>query len=360
MKNKIQEFIATGKEFGCLSQGESVKVSGEEEVDLKSTEDDVEALECDESETFGYGEDSESAEIESDLRRLDTAAHMERTLVKDGFTVDNHVRTYLKEIGSIPLLTADEERELAKRMADGDTDAKRRLTEANLRLVVSIAKRFVNRGMTFLDLVQEGNVGLLKAVEKFDYTRGKRFSTYATWWIRHCIIRATSEQSRTIRIPVHMVAELNKVTRASRQLLLELEREPSVEEVAERVGMTGEQVSSIMNAAREPISMDTTIDEDEDVRFGDLVPDEGAIDPLEATVQNILREDITEALKCLTKEEARVVILRYGLFDNEQQSLSAIGKVLHVSDERVRQIELKALRKLGNPGIAKCLRDYCE
>ncbi len=276
----------------------------------------------------------------------------------DSFSTDDPVRMYLKEIGKVPLLTAEEEVELAKRMSEGDEEAKRRMAEANLRLVVSIAKRYVGRGMQFLDLIQEGNLGLIKAVEKFDHTKGYKFSTYATWWIRQAITRAIADQARTIRIPVHMVETINKVIRVSRQLLQELGHDPSAEEIAKEMGMPAEKVRDILKIAQEPVSLETPIGEEEDSHLGDFIPDEDASEPSEAASFSLLKEQLMEVLDTLTPREKKVLELRFGIIDGRTRTLEEVGKEFNVTRERIRQIEAKALRKLRHPSRSKKLRDF--
>jgi len=280
--------------------------------------------------------------------------------VPEGVGIDDPVRMYLKEIGRVPLLTAEEEIDLAKRMQAGDEGAKRRLAEANLRLVVSIAKRYVGRGMLFLDLIQEGNLGLIKAVEKFDYTKGFKFSTYATWWIRQAITRAIADQARTIRIPVHMVETINKLIRVSRQLLQELGREPSPEEIANVMEIPVERVREIMKIAQEPVSLETPIGEEEDSHLGDFIPDEDAPAPSEAASFILLKEQLEEVLETLTPREEKVLRLRFGLDDGRTRTLEEVGQEFGVTRERIRQIEAKALRKLRHPSRSKKLKDYLE
>ena len=282
------------------------------------------------------------------------------TGVTKGIAVDDPVRMYLKEIGKVPLLTAEEEIELAKRMEQGDEEAKKRLCEANLRLVVSIAKRYVGRGMLFLDLIQEGNLGLIKAVDKFDYTKGYKFSTYATWWIRQAITRSIADQARTIRIPVHMVETINKLIRVSRQLLQELGREPSPEEIAEEMGLSVEKVREIQKVAQEPVSLATPIGEEEDSHLGDFIPDEDVPQPVEAAAFSMLKEQLVEVLDTLTDREQKVLKLRFGLEDGRARTLEEVGKEFEVTRERIRQIEAKALRKLRHPSRSKKLKDYLE
>lgn len=275
-------------------------------------------------------------------------------------SVDDPVRMYLKEIGRIPLLTAEEEVELAKRMAEGDEEAKRQLAEANLRLVVSIAKRYVGRGMLFLDLIQEGNLGLMKAVEKFDYTKGFKFSTYATWWIRQAITRSIADQARTIRIPVHMVETINKLVRVQRQLVQDLGRDPTPEEIAEEMDMDVERVREIQKIAQEPVSLETPIGEEEDSHLGDFIPDEDVLAPADAATFTLLKEQLSEVLETLTEREQKVLILRFGLEDGRARTLEEVGKEFDVTRERIRQIEAKALRKLRHPSRSKKLKDFLE
>lgn len=284
---------------------------------------------------------------------------LESTIPKS-IAVDDPVRMYLKEIGKVPLLTADEEIELAKRMEEGDEEAKRRLCEANLRLVVSIAKRYVGRGMLFLDLIQEGNLGLIKAVDKFDYTKGYKFSTYATWWIRQAITRSIADQARTIRIPVHMVETINKLIRVSRQLLQTYGREPTPEEIAEEMGISVDKVREIQKIAQEPVSLETPIGEEEDSHLGDFIPDEDVPAPAEAAAFSMLKEQLVEVLDTLTEREQKVLKLRFGLEDGRARTLEEVGKEFDVTRERIRQIEAKALRKLRHPSRSKKLKDYLE
>ena len=276
----------------------------------------------------------------------------------DSLTIDDPVRMYLKEIGRVPLLSPDEEVDLARRMSDGDQEAKNRMTESNLRLVVSIAKRYVGRGMQFLDLIQEGNLGLIKAVDKFDYTKGYKFSTYATWWIRQAITRAIADQARTIRIPVHMVETINKVIRVSRQLLQELGHDPTAEEIAEEMNLPVDKVRDILKIAQEPVSLETPIGEEEDSHLGDFIPDEEASEPAEAASFALLREQLDEVLDTLTPREKKVLELRFGMTDGRTRTLEEVGKEFNVTRERIRQIEAKALRKLRHPSRSKKLKDF--
>ena len=280
------------------------------------------------------------------------------TVLAEGLAIDDPVRMYLKEIGKVDLLSPDEEIELAKRMLEGDEKAKKRLAEANLRLVVSIAKRYVGRGMLFLDLIQEGNLGLIKAVEKFDYTKGYKFSTYATWWIRQAITRAIADQARTIRIPVHMVETINKVIRVSRQLLQELGHDPSPNEIAKEMSMPVDKVREILKIAQEPVSLETPIGEEEDSHLGDFIPDEGASEPSEAASFTLLKEQLMDVLSTLTPREEKVLKLRFGIEDGRTRTLEEVGKEFNVTRERIRQIEAKALRKLRHPSRSKKLKDF--
>ena len=280
--------------------------------------------------------------------------------VPDGISIEDPVRMYLKDIGKVPLLSAEEEIELAKKMEKGDEQAKKKLAEANLRLVVSIAKRYVGRGMLFLDLIQEGNLGLIKAVEKFDYTKGYKFSTYATWWIRQAITRAIADQARTIRIPVHMVETINKLIRVQRQLLQELGREPSPEEISEQMNLPVDRVREILKISQEPVSLETPIGEEEDSHLGDFIQDENVPVPAEAAAFTLLKEQLVEVLDTLTDREKKVLTLRFGLDDGKARTLEEVGREFDVTRERIRQIEAKALRKLRHPSRSRKLKDYLE
>ena len=292
-------------------------------------------------------------EEEVDMENIDLS-------VPEGVSIEDPVRMYLKEIGKVPLLSAEPEIELAKRMEEGDEDAKKELAEANLRLVVSIAKRYVGRGMLFLDLIQEGNLGLIKAVEKFDYHKGYKFSTYATWWIRQAITRAIADQARTIRIPVHMVETINKLIRVSRQLLQELGREPLPEEIAKELDMPVERVREILKISQEPVSLETPIGEEEDSHLGDFIQDDNVPVPAEAAAQTLLKEQLDEVLDTLTEREQKVLRLRFGMNDGRARTLEEVGKEFDVTRERIRQIEAKALRKLRHPSRSRKLRDYLD
>ncbi|HJB33112.1 MAG TPA: RNA polymerase sigma factor RpoD [Candidatus Blautia merdipullorum] len=294
-----------------------------------------------------------SEEDEVDMENIDLS-------VPEGVSIEDPVRMYLKEIGKVPLLTADEEISLAKRMENGDENAKKRLAEANLRLVVSIAKRYVGRGMLFLDLIQEGNLGLIKAVEKFDYRKGYKFSTYATWWIRQAITRAIADQARTIRIPVHMVETINKLIRVSRQLLQELGREPQPEEIAKEMNMSVDRVREILKISQEPVSLETPIGEEEDSHLGDFIQDDNVPVPADAAAFTLLKEQLVEVLGTLTEREQKVLRLRFGLDDGRARTLEEVGKEFNVTRERIRQIEAKALRKLRHPSRSRKLKDYLD
>jgi RNA polymerase primary sigma factor len=304
-------------------------------------------------------EEVEALEREHAVETPEEEAHGE-IAVPEGITLDDPVRMYLKEIGRVPLLSSEDEIELARRIERGDEEAKRRLAEANLRLVVSIAKKYVGRGMLFLDLIQEGNLGLIKAVEKFDYRKGYKFSTYATWWIRQAITRAIADQARTIRIPVHMVETINKLIRVSRQLLQELGREPTPEEIATQMGIPVERVRDIMKIAQEPVSLETPIGEEEDSHLGDFIEDQEAPAPAEAASFLLLKEQLEEVLETLSPREKRVLRLRFGLDDGRARTLEEVGQVFGVTRERIRQIEAKALRKLRHPSRSKKLKDYLD
>ena len=309
-------------------------------------------------------DDSLMLDDDAELDKLDDEEEIELDKidlsVPEGVSIEDPVRMYLKEIGKVSLLTADEEIELAKRMEQGDEDAKKRLAEANLRLVVSIAKRYVGRGMLFLDLIQEGNLGLIKAVEKFDYRKGYKFSTYATWWIRQAITRAIADQARTIRIPVHMVETINKLIRVSRQLLQELGRDPTPEEIAEEMDMPVDRVREILKISQEPVSLETPIGEEEDSHLGDFIQDDNVPVPADAAAFTLLKEQLVEVLGTLTEREQKVLRLRFGLDDGRARTLEEVGKEFNVTRERIRQIEAKALRKLRHPSRSRKLKDYLD
>ncbi len=361
----LRELIEKGKKAGKLTSKELMDVLENLNLEAEQIDRFYDQLENLGIETAGEDYlrpiDEEALPELEELEELEEVTEDElantETLV-DTFSTDDPVRMYLKEIGKIPLLTPDEEVNLAIRMAEGDEDAKRRMAEANLRLVVSIAKRYVGRGMLFLDLIQEGNLGLIKAVEKFDYTKGYKFSTYATWWIRQAITRAIADQARTIRIPVHMVETINKVIRVSRQLLQELGHDPSPEEIAEEMGMPVEKVRDILKIAQEPVSLETPIGEEEDSHLGDFIPDEDASEPSEAASFTLLKEQLMSVLSTLTPREEKVLRLRFGIEDGRTRTLEEVGKEFNVTRERIRQIEAKALRKLRHPSRSKKLRDF--
>ena len=318
-------------------------------VDVLRTTENVDDLILDEDIDL----DKLDEEEEIDMEKIDLS-------VPEGVSIEDPVRMYLKVIGKVPLLSADEEIKLAQRMEQGDESAKKRLAEANLRLVVSIAKRYVGRGMLFLDLIQEGNLGLIKAVEKFDYRKGYKFSTYATWWIRQAITRAIADQARTIRIPVHMVETINKLIRVSRQLLQELGREPSPEEIAREMDMSEARVREILKIAQEPVSLETPIGEEEDSHLGDFIQDDNVPVPADAAAFSLLKEQLNEVLSTLTEREQKVLRLRFGLDDGRARTLEEVGKEFNVTRERIRQIEAKALRKLRHPSRSRKLRDYLD
>ena len=326
----------------------------ESEMEIRNDDTDIEP---DEAELLNL--DVDDLEHDDDMVIEDGSVDLEASLPK-GITVDDPVRMYLKEIGKVPLLSADEEIELAKKMEKGDEEAKKKLCEANLRLVVSIAKRYVGRGMLFLDLIQEGNLGLIKAVDKFDWRKGYKFSTYATWWIRQAITRSIADQARTIRIPVHMVETINKLIRVSRQLLQEYGREPSPEEIAAEMDISEEKVREILKIAQEPVSLETPIGEEEDSHLGDFIPDEEVPAPAEAAAFSMLKEQLVEVLDTLTEREQKVLKLRFGLEDGRARTLEEVGKQFDVTRERIRQIEAKALRKLRHPSRSKKLKDFLD
>ena len=350
---KIEALIEMGKSKGVLTYKEVMDTLDELELDSEQIEriyDRFEALNIDVVEEMEIPDDitSDISELESDLGST------------EGVAIDDPVRMYLKEIGKVPLLSAAEEIEIAKRMADGDQDAKKQLAEANLRLVVSVAKRYVGRGMLFLDLIQDGNLGLIKAVEKFDYRKGYKFSTYATWWIRQAITRAIADQARTIRIPVHMVETINKLIRVNRQLLQEYGREPRPDEIAREMGISEEKVREIIKVAQEPVSLETPIGEEEDSHLGDFIPDDDAPAPAEVAAFTLLKEQLMEVLDTLTPREEKVLRLRFGLDDGKARTLEEVGREFNVTRERIRQIEAKALRKLRHPSRSKKLKDFLE
>ena len=358
-KSSVDTLIEKGKK-GKLSASDLDEAMEEMNFDVDSIDKLYETLEDNGIVFAGEISTEEMNEIESEVEKFGAGENMERVLEQEGLAIDDPVRLYLKEIGKVPLLTTDRERELAERMMNGDNAAKTELVEANLRLVVSIAKRYVGRGMFFLDLIQEGNLGLMKAVDKFDYTKGYKFSTYATWWIRQAITRAIADQARTIRIPVHMVETIHKVSRYSRQMLQELGREATAEEIGEKMGMTADKVREIMKIAQDPVSLETPIGEEEDSHLGDFIPDDDTPSPAEATSTNILREELNKQLHTLTPREEHVIKLRFGLYDGRTRTLEEVGKEFDITRERIRQIEAKALRKLRHPSRARHLKGFME
>jgi len=370
IEGRLTALLEEGKKKGNLSSKELLTVLEDMNLEQERIDKFYDALEnfnidtTDSSEiveeTVFLEPDAEAPEVE-ELQEIENLAEDEvvdpESLV-DNFSIDDPVRMYLKEIGKVDLLTTEEEVELATRMAAGDAEAKRQMAEANLRLVVSIAKRYVGRGMLFLDLIQEGNLGLIKAVEKFDYTKGYKFSTYATWWIRQAITRAIADQARTIRIPVHMVETINKVMRISRQLLQELGHDPTPEEIADDMGIPVEKVREILKIAQEPVSLETPIGEEEDSHLGDFIPDEDASEPAEAASFTLLKEQLSGVLGTLTPREEKVLRLRFGIEDGRTRTLEEVGREFQVTRERIRQIEAKALRKLRHPSRSKKLKDF--
>ena len=356
--------IEKGKQ-GKLSSNDLEEVVEEMDFDIESLDKLYDTLE---NNGITLPDEISSAEldaIESEVEAFGTSENMERILEQEGLAIDDPVRMYLKEIGRVPLLKPERERELAEIMTSCEDEAKKQaakneLVEANLRLVVSIAKRYVGKGMFFLDLIQEGNLGLMKAVDKFDYSKGYKFSTYATWWIRQAITRAIADQARTIRIPVHMVETIHKVSRYSRQMLQELGREATPDEIGEKMGMSAEKVREIMKIAQDPVSLETPIGEEEDSHLGDFIPDEDTPAPSDAAATTILREVIEKALHTLTPREEHVIKLRFGLYDGRSRTLEEVGKEFNVTRERIRQIEAKALRKLKHPTRSKRLKDFFD
>ena len=366
---KLKQLVAHGKKNKSILELQEINdFFSDMELDAEQMEKVYEYLEANHIDVLRVSGDGDGIEELDDVDDSDTVLTDEDDVdmekidlsVPDGISIEDPVRMYLKEIGKVPLLSADEEVELAKRMAKGDEDAKKRLAEANLRLVVSIAKRYVGRGMLFLDLIQEGNLGLIKAVEKFDYHKGFKFSTYATWWIRQAITRAIADQARTIRIPVHMVETINKLIRVSRQLLQELGREPTPEEIAAELDMPVERVREILKISQEPVSLETPIGEEEDSHLGDFIQDDNVPVPAEAAAQTLLKEQLDEVLDTLTEREQKVLRLRFGMDDGRARTLEEVGKEFDVTRERIRQIEAKALRKLRHPSRSRELRDYLD
>ncbi|HRU41036.1 MAG TPA: RNA polymerase sigma factor RpoD [Candidatus Diapherotrites archaeon] len=352
----VKELVDKGKKNGSLTYKEIMDTFEEVEMDPEQIDKLYEYLETKGIDVVGaIDNDLDIPPLDEDVEEVDLDIS-----IPEGISIDDPVRMYLKEIGKVPLLSPEEEIDLANRIKKNDSEAKKKLTEANLRLVVSIAKRYVGRGMLFLDLIQEGNLGLIKAVEKFDYTKGFKFSTYATWWIRQAITRAIADQARTIRIPVHMVETINKLIRVSRQLLQQLGRDPIPEEIAAEMGMSEDKVREIMKIAQEPVSLETPIGEEEDSHLGDFIPDEDAPAPAESAAFTLLKEQLMEVLDTLTPREEKVLKLRFGLEDGRARTLEEVGKEFNVTRERIRQIEAKALRKLRHPSRSKKLKDFLE
>jgi RNA polymerase primary sigma factor len=359
-KFAMKELIELGKAKGKLTETEITDVLEEIDFDPEQMEKLYDILEVNNIEIIDDIEEPLPEDLELEAAETPATEDIDVALSSEGISIDDPVKVYLKEIGRVSLLSSDEEIDLARRMGEGDDVARKKLAEANLRLVVSIAKRYVGRGMQFLDLIQEGNLGLIKAVEKFDYTKGYKFSTYATWWIRQAITRAIADQARTIRIPVHMVETINKVGRVERQLLQELGRHPAAEEIAEIMGLTVEKVREILKVAQDPVSLETPIGEEEDSHLGDFIPDEDAPAPAEAASHTLLKEQLGDVLKTLTPREEKVLRLRFGLDDGRPRTLEEVGKEFSVTRERIRQIEAKALRKLRHPSRSKKLKDFLD
>ncbi|MBD8959111.1 MAG: RNA polymerase sigma factor RpoD [Clostridiales bacterium] len=361
----VSELIERGKSKGSLTNAEVLEVMEMNDCDIDQMERIYEQIENSGIEITGFDsvaiDDLDDLdEDDEEIDQLESAEDMEKMLAQEGLAIDDPVRMYLKEIGKIPLLDADQEMKLAERIAAGDEKAKNELVEANLRLVVSIAKRYVGKGMFFLDLIQEGNLGLMKAVDKFDYQKGYKFSTYATWWIRQAITRAIADQARTIRIPVHMVETIHKVSRYSRQLLQELGHEASADEIAEKMGMSADKVREILKIAQDPVSLETPIGEEEDSHLGDFIEDNDSPAPAETASYALLRKHLCAVLHTLTPREEHVLKLRFGLEDGRTRTLEEVGKEFDITRERIRQIEAKALRKLRHPSRSKRLKDYLD
>ena len=359
-KTVIRELIEQGKAKGQLSTNEILDAIGELDFGPEQLENFYDTLEAQGVEIVENSLEDTPLDDIGFLTQDEDGEDLENALNTDGIAIDDPVKVYLKEIGRVPLLTPEEEIDLAIRISSGDEAAKKRLSEANLRLVVSIAKRYLGRGMQFLDLIQEGNLGLIKAVEKFDYTKGFKFSTYATWWIRQAITRAIADQARTIRIPVHMVETINKVKKVSSQLLHTNGHEPTADEISEELDMPVDKVREIMRVAQEPVSLETPIGEEEDSHLGDFIPDDDAPAPQDAASHTLLKEQLSDVLDTLTPREERVLRLRYGLTDGRSRTLEEVGREFNVTRERIRQIEAKALRKLRHPSRSKKLKDFMD
>ena len=362
-EQSLQELIEKGKAKGTLSSAEILEAFPDENLEIDAIDKIYEELENNGIEISYLEDEPTNLDEEDEVETYESAEEMEKMLLQEGLSIDDPVRMYLKEIGKVDLLDMETEQALAVKMAEegpAGEIAKQKLVEANLRLVVSIAKRYVGKGMFFLDLIQEGNLGLMKAVEKFDYTKGYKFSTYATWWIRQAITRAIADQARTIRIPVHMVETIHKVSRYSRQLLQELGHEATPEEIAERMNTTPEKVREIMKIAQDPVSLETPVGEEEDTHLGDFIQDDDSPAPAEAASHALLKEAIQSVLDTLTPREALVLKLRFGLVDGRQRTLEEVGKEFKITRERIRQIEAKALRKLRHPSRARHLRGFLD
>ena len=359
-KVDMRDLIEKGKSKGSLSNNDIMEAIDFTEYDIDQLEKLYETLESNGIEVTSYINPAEFEDVEAEANQIENNEDVDKVLSQEGLAIDDPVRMYLKEIGKVPLLDADRELLLAQKMSEGDQRAKQELVEANLRLVVSIAKRYVGKGMFFLDLIPEGHLGLMKAVEKFDYTKGYKFSTYATWWIRQAITRAIADQARTIRIPVHMVETIHKVSRVSRQLLQERGHEATADEIAEVIGMSPEKVREIMKIAQDPVSLETPIGEEEDSHLGDFIPDDDSPAPADAASYALLREQLSEVLHTLTPREEHVLKLRFGLDDGRTRTLEEVGKEFNITRERIRQIEAKALRKLRHPSRSKRLKDYLD
>ena len=354
---KIEELIEKSKKTK-LSEEDLDQVLEEWNFDVDKADEFYENNMIAPPDNLSSSELAELEKLQNEVSSFENSATMEKILEQEGLSIDDPVRQYLKEIGRIPLLDPEGEKDLAEKMLGGDEDAKLKLVESNLRLVVSIAKKYLGRGMYFLDLIQEGNLGLMKAVEKFDYTKGYKFSTYATWWIRQAITRAIADQARTIRIPVHMVETIHKVTKYSRQMLQELGREPTAEEIGDKIGMSADKVREILKISQDPVSLETPIGEEEDSHLGDFVEDNDSPAPSDSASYSLLREQLCNILHTLTPREEQVIRLRFGLDDGRSRTLEEVGKKFEITRERIRQIEAKALRKLRHPSRSKTLKDY--